>query len=347
MTTENPTADGGASIEERIERFLEPEVPQEDATTQGQPENADPATAPEVPETEVEPPAKDAQTEADEPQIALSDVAQYLGVDETLLDVSDEGDILVKTKIDGQDGTAKFEDLVKSYQLQGHVDNKARQAAETERVLQERVQQFEEHAQSQTVELEQVYQFMEHTLLGEFQEVNWQNLAQTDPAGWAAAKQAQESRVGELQKFGQYIGQRKQQEAQAQEERDRQKFEVVGQVFAEQIPGWQPRNEVDVALNKFAQQDLRLTPQQVAQIVKDFPGAGLVMWESMQYRAGKQTASVTEKKIRTAPKLVRPGQSVTAKERTGENVRGLKEQVRKSGGKGQSVTDYLIATGKV
>jgi hypothetical protein len=73
MTVENPTGDAGASISERLERFLDPESSEQ--TTE-----ANEATEVETPETEVENTADDALTESEEPQVSISDVAQYLGV---------------------------------------------------------------------------------------------------------------------------------------------------------------------------------------------------------------------------------------------------------------------------
>lgn len=63
-------------------------------------------------------------------------------------------------------------------------------------------------------------------------------------------------------------------------------------------------------------------------------------------RAAPKVAAV-EKKVRSAPKLVKPGQSVDANQRKAEGLQSLKERIRKTGGKGDSVAEWLIAAGKV
>jgi hypothetical protein len=54
--------------------------------------------------------------------------------------------------------------------------------------------------------------------------------------------------------------------------------------------------------------------------------------------------TVIENKVRTAPKLVKPGQAEqTTQAQTAKNLR---QNVIKSGGKQDSIAQYLLATGK-
>lgn len=198
MTVENPTGDAGASITERIERFLSPEPQPAPETELPKAEDPQPES---VPETAEEQPAGDEPTESDEPQLSISDLAKYLGVDENTLDVDDDGSVKVKTKIDGKEGAAKFQDLVKSYQLQGHVDAKAREAAEAAKALQERVQQFEQYAQTEVQKLSQLANVAHHELMRDVAEIDWQKLAYDDPASYVQKKaefEARQMRVNQL-----------------------------------------------------------------------------------------------------------------------------------------------------
>lgn len=338
MTVENPTADSGASISERIERFLEPET--QDAASQDEAPAKEQPEAAEAPEVET---ANDAQADSDEPQLSLSDVAQYLGVDESALDVSDDGAILIKTKVDGQEGTAKFQDLVKSYQLQGHVDAKVREAAEQAKALQERVQQFEAYAQSEAQKFSTLANIAHQELMREVEGINWQELARTDPGEYVAKQAEFQTRQARVNQLLEAANQQSQQARQAQQARFQQSLQTAAQRIAADVEGWAPGNDVDVALNKFAKDNGFVnTPQ----ILAEYPQAALILHKAMLYDQGKAKAAVVEKQVRAAPKLVKPGQSTDARQRAQETTRNLKEQIRKSGGK-KGIAEYLMATGKV
>jgi hypothetical protein len=341
MSDENPTGDAGASITERIERLISPEAEQTQDAPAQESQGTDEQETPDVQAEEQ--PASDETTEADEPQIRLTDLASLLGVEEDALDVDEEGNPFFKTKIDGKEGTAKFADLVKSYQLQGHVDAKARQAAEQERALQERVQQFESHAQAEMQRYEQLAQVANHVLMQDFGQINWQELAYNDPAAYVAKKAEFEARQGQVNQLFNAVQQRGQELQQSQQATYQQKLAKAAERITSEVPGWESGNDIDVSIGNFARENGFVdTPA----ILAEYPQAAKILWEAMQYRQGKQNASVAEKKVRTAPKLVKPGQSVGAKERQAEGVRGLKEQIRKSGGK-SGIAEYLMRTGKV
>lgn len=332
--SENPTGDAGASTTERIEQFLSDsdqsnEVPQEIGESQ---------ETPEVVET-----ADDAQTGSDEPQLSLTDLAIYLGVEESALDVDTEGAPIFKTKIDGQDGTVKFQDLVKSYQLQGHVDQQVRQAAEERKAIQQRVQEFEAHATEQLNQLANVAKAADQMLMQEFQNVNWQELARTDPAQYVALEAEYKAKQGQIQQLMHAVNQQTAQARQAQQAKFQEKVVQAAETIKTQVEGWQPGNEVDISLQKFAHENGFTN---TAEIMAEYPQAARILWEAQQYRSGKQSASLAEKQVRQAPKLVKPGQSIDARQKAQETTRGLKEQIRKSGGK-TGIQEYLLRTGKV
>src|SRR6478752_4270167 len=103
--TQNPTpGDGDASTLDplaRIEQMLRAEDgPDEDKSAQD-----------------------DVATDGDgqkssEPQLTTSDLAKYLGLEDGSLDLEEDGSVKFKTKVDGVEGAAKLQDLLKSYQLQ-------------------------------------------------------------------------------------------------------------------------------------------------------------------------------------------------------------------------------------
>ena len=71
--------------------------------------------------------------------------------------------------------------------------------------------------------------------------------------------------------------------------------------------------------------------------------AVLLARDAMLYRQMKAAANTTEKQVRQAPKIIKPG---TSAPRNTNAIQKLHQEVRRTGSR-QSVTDYLLATGKV
>jgi hypothetical protein len=341
-----PTADSGASIVDRLDRYLgntPAEAPEEQAEVNSDAQDGETQT--EIPET-AEDQASDDSSESDEPQIALQDVASYLGVDESALDVDEDGSILVRTKIDGQEGTAKFQDLVKSYQLQGHVDAKARQAAEEARILQDRVQQFETYAQSEAAKLSQLAQVAQAEFLADANAIDWQSLARNDPAEYVAKHAEFEAKRNRLNQFMAELNNSNEALRQQQAQRNEHMIQAESQRLTTLIPEWSDvsiaKTEAD-AIEKYALSQ-GFSQQDVSSITRADMLA--VLRKAWLYDQGKQKATIAEKKVRIAPKLVKPGQSKDDKQTAAEGMQGLRSQIRKTGGK-KGVVEYLLASGKV
>lgn len=348
MTDENPTGQAVASISERIEGFLAAsEAPQSDPAPSEPPKAETQQPETEAPETEAEnSTAGDEPDAGEEPQISLSDVAKLLGVDESALDVDEDGGVKVKTKIDGKEGAAKFNDLLKSYQLQGHVDAKAREAAETQKALQERVSQFEAYAQQEAQRIAQLAEVAHKELMRDAANIDWDALAQQDPAAYVANQHNFQQRQARVQ---QLLNEAQQQQAnylQAQQAKVQQTLQQESQRLSSLIPEW-----ADEKVRETEKTELRTWAKAQGFTDQDLSGltrADVVsmMRKAMLYDKGQTKAEIVEKKVRAAPKLVKPGQSMDAAQRAKESVRSLKDNIRKTGGR-SGIAEYLMATGKV
>jgi hypothetical protein len=336
MTDEKPTGDAGASISERLEGILAREDGVEPSKDEGQ----------AAPEPGVKEPAGDALDEDEGPQYELPDVAKVLGLDESMLDVDEDGSLKIKTKVDGQEGTAKLQDLIKSYQLQGHVDAKVRQVAEQERQVVERVQQYESFAQSKFQELEALSHAAQQMLVGDYASINWDQEFENDPVGAPRRQYEFQKRQGQVQQFLQHVNYQKQQVGQALQQHQAMELARESQRLAQLVPEWSDTKvrEAEGAQMREWLQTKGVSPRSINSLTD----AGLVaaLRAGMLAEKSAPTAAAVEKKVRTAPKLVRPGKGTDASERRSDSVRGLKQQIRESGGKA-GIAEYLIATGKV
>lgn len=346
MAIENPTGSesAGASITDRLEAMLTADA----APVQPKAQEAVPAASAPAPEPAPavegnDDPEGDDTVDASGPQISTSDIARVFGIDEAALDVDADGNAIVKTKIDGVEGTAKFADVLKSYQLQGHVDNKARAIAEQERQLQQQAQQGDQAIRQRLDHLDGVLGMAERELTAQYQSVDWQTLRVTDPGEYSAALADFQARNAQIQQAkaqaGQQRGQLDAQQLQAKQQREYQEFQRIPDVIPEwRDPAVMEREKAEV-LAWGAKRGLNKDSLHTAEDV--------MLWRiGMQHDRIQAAKPAIEAKVRAAPKLVKSGTPADAS-REQNNIRALKSQVIKSGGKGGSVAAYLLAAGKV
>jgi hypothetical protein len=333
MSGEQPTGESGASVTEQIEALLGGEKPKEQEVEA-------------VEKPEVETPAGDEQDEAEGPQLDLSDVAKVLGVDENLLDIDEDGSVKFKTKIDGKEGAAKLQDFIKSYQLQGHVDEKVRRVAEQEKAHSERVTQIEQFAQTKLQELELTAQFADQLFMQETGQIDWDRLVMEDPVGYTTKRHEYDRQFAKVNQLKQAVTAKRNEIQQAMAWRQQQEFQQEAQRLEKLVPEWSDpkvRNAEGAEMRQWLQ-----SKGAHENTINGLRDAGLVSVLRAAMAAEKKAPQVAavEKKVRLAPKLVRPGQGTTASDRRDDNARGLMKQIKESGGK-RGVAEYLIATGKV
>jgi hypothetical protein len=301
----------------------------------------------DAPETTDDPdPVDGVEKESETPnEYQLADVAKLLGADESSLDVDEDGSITVKTKIDGEEGKVKFADLIKSYQLQGHVDKQVREAAEVRKQAQEYVQQVQQQTQAQqaVVGLMAEAKAIENQL-SQYQGINWNALEDSDPVQamklqrqFGELKQAYQAKVADINQTQQQLQQQQSKQAEASLETERQ-------ALLKACPEWSS----DAVATKEKQQitaDLK-TRGYTERFIKGLSDHKdvLLARDAMLYRAGKTATNIAEKQVRAAPKIIKPGSTGQNNQRT--TIQKIHQEVRRSGSR-QSTIDYLMATGKV
>jgi len=351
MSVENPTGDAGASITDRLEAFLGAGDPPEEKQTSAAPEASDSSSdADDAPpdanaQNQDDAPAGDGQGDDEGPQLTTADLANMFGVDESTLDVDADGNAVVKTKIDGKDGAAKLTDILKSYQLQGHVDNKAREVAAQQQALQHQAQQADQQVRQRLEQLDQVIGLASAELNREFQSVDWNNLRATDPGEYSAQLADFQARQQQLNSTAQRAEQERAtlQSKHAEQERaftaqERERLPTL-------IPEWK-----DQAVASKEQREILEWGQkagfELGQLNNITSAAAVVaMRKAMLYDRLQSSKAAVEGKVRAAPKLVKAGQAPQVS-REQNNVRTLKQNIRNSGGKMDAVAAFLLATGK-
>lgn len=354
----------GATVAERLETFLQPE-----ATAEVQPEaqQAEPVT--EETETvdqvdaepiqEVEAEATDEIEEEsndvddtiedneDSSSLELDDFANLLGVSADKLDLDEDGSPVFKTKIDGVEGQVKVEDLLKSYQLEGHLNNKNMEVVEQKKALDSEREQFNQTANSKLQNLDAALNLANQQLYNEFNQVNWQALEQQDPSNYVVMRQKFADRHGQINQALQ-VQQQHQQEAQQKQMAQLQErvanekanlFNKVPEWNTEE--SWQKGNaEIRTGLTKHYGLE--------EEILNDVVDHRFVLMarDALKYKQLQESKPNQLNKVKKAPKFVKPGSPQTKPKQATKADKALK-LVKDSKGKKGSVANYLMEQGIV
>jgi hypothetical protein len=331
--TQNPTSDdGGAStldVLDRIQARLDGtdsgsadsnESVQDDVTTDG-----------------------DGQ-QSDEPQLSTSDLAKLLKLEDGALDLDEEGNPVFKTKVDGKEGAAKLQDLLKSYQLQEHVDRKAREAADREKAIQAREQEVQQQFNQRLQYAESLTQIAANQLMQEFQSIDWNALSQTDPGRAALIRQQLMERQAQLRGVYQNIEQQRMVGMQKAQAEQAEALQREAQRLPQLIPEWKDAQVAAKEQAEIREWALKAgyEPEEIDNITRAHQVAALR--KAMLADRLQASKPEIENKVRTAPKLVKPGQAVQNSQE--QTLRNLRQTVVKSGGK-RGVEELLIAKGLV
>ena len=341
METESSTSDGGESTLDRLEAMLSADdAPQKEPSEPLTEAQADEPDATDEPET-VDADDKDGETPN---EYQLADVAKLLGADESSLDVDADGSITVKTKIDGAEGKVKFSDLIKSYQLQGHVDKQVREAAEVRKQAQEYVQQVQQQTQAQQAVIGKIAEAKAiETQLAQYQGINWNALEDSDPVQamklqrqLGELKQAYQAKVTDINQTQSYIQQQQSQQTAASLETERQALMNACPEWNSEAVATKEKQAIaaDLKARGYSERDIQgLSDHKAVLLARD----------AMLYRQQKAANQTAEKQVRQAPKIIKPG---TSAPRNTNAIQKIHQEVRRSGSR-QSTIDYLLATGKV
>lgn len=330
----------------RIEKYLSPQ----DAPAQPEPKaesvEEEVKEAPAVEEEAEQEQTDDVQDDVTESQIELSQFASILGIDEDKLDVDDDGNVFVKTKIDGEEGRAKFQDLIKSYQLEGHLNKQNMEVAEARKALQAQIVEHEQQAQARLQQLESLSQIAYQELQREYQSIDWQTLRVSDPGEFAAKVTEFQQREANIGQAFQKIQTEKQQAENQNKERFNQYLRDESAKLLQAIPEW---SKPEVALKEKAElKTFAMSHGFQAEELDQLSDhrSVLMLRKAMLYDQLQQSKPGIEKRVIKAPKLVKPGSPVTRQERDKTSLAAIKDTIRKSGGE-KGVVEFLLKTGKV
>ena len=245
--------------------------------------------------------ADDAQSEEVQPR-TLKELAEAIG-----WDVDRMSDLELPVKIDGKEGTARLRDLVKSYQLDGHINQKLATLDTDRKTFESKRQESERAVADRLLKLDAGVKTLERALAGEFSSVDWQKLQTESPEEFNRLYVGYQTRYAALNDIAGQIAQEQQRfqtDAQAKaKERSEEEFKLL----QAKVPEWSDstRRAKDKA-------DIVDYLKGVGISKEEFEQIGdhrqlLVVRDAWKWNQLQKSKPATLNKVKAAPKLLKPG----------------------------------------
>lgn len=357
-----PTQQGGTSIHERLMSALDPTPMEENQIDPSEADSReDTHEAEVVSDSEVEDISEELTEEAeteeeseieageseDGAQYELSDIASIAGIDENKLDVDEDGSLIIRTKIDGVEGTAKLNDLLTSYQLKGHLDNQNQKAVELQKEYQAAKQNIEQAYANKLNEADTLVQMAYQVMMQEQNSVNWDELRADDPAEYSAKVADFQNRQNQIANWYQSIqGERQKLQAESSKQYEQTLAEENAKlVDGKTIPGW---DKPDVAQKEYSKvleygKTQGYSDESLQSISRHQDV--VILRKAMLYDELQGKKPATQKKVKKAPKIARPGQPISKQEVQRKENEAARKRI-KSGETG-AVANFLLKTGRI
>lgn len=304
-------------------------------------------------EDDVDPdPTKQPQLEPEDDDTAGEDddqtLAAALGLPEDALEYDDEGNVVFNAVIDGEATKVKMQDLVKSYQLEGHVNKKSMQLESDRREFETTRDQAYDHLTQKITVANNLIGAVEQQLIGELKNIDWDTLRATDPAEWAATRQYYTERVQWLEQMKAQTGSAQKGLTEEQQKAQQEKYNAFMQGEVQKMiqdnPAWKDQavmaKEVG-EVGKFLVDKYGFTPDEIANHM-DARMMRMVR-DAMQFANGKDTLKA-KKVPDNVPKFRTPGQQNANRRDTtkARQVKAQKDAIRKSGGSVDAIAASLV-----
>lgn len=345
-----------ASPVSRIRAFLSPQpessadAEQQDAETEAQDDGAARPTEEaatrkdaaesaedEGEETEAEVEETD-EGDAEAEDVQLSTLAEL--ADATGLEIEKIMDLALPTKIDGKEGTARIRDLLKSYQLDGHINQKLASLDTDRKTFEAKKAEVEKLALERLQALDRGIVVLERALVNEFSDVDWQALQTSDPAQFNAKYVGYQQRFAQLQELAKQIEAERQQSGSEQSARAKAWAEEQKALLKAKMPEWNDdaRKSQDQAGMLEYLKGYGVTKEEFDQL--EDHRFTMILRDAWKWGELQKQKPATLKKVKTAPKLLKPGTKQSRESRESLARKDSQAKLRRTGKVGDAVSVF-------
>jgi hypothetical protein len=260
------------------------------------------------PEQRAEPePAQEAQT----PEAEAEQEPEWSSLDEYLahakLDPQAFQSLPVTVKIDGESRQVPLADVIKSYQLEGHVNNKSIELSNAQKQFETERETAVQLYRQQLGQAQTLGQLAQQQLMGEFNQVNWTQLRQTDPVQWTALQLEFQNRSAAINQHLNEVAAAQQAQAQQLQQQQAALLPKERDKMLERVPEWRDPAKFDAdrkSMSSYAKQ-LGFSDAELASVFDHRQMQ--VLHDAAQFRALQAANPETLKRVRAAPQMARPG----------------------------------------
>lgn len=366
--TDNPTVGpvqdrhltDSQQIEQRIQNALYPEEP---AETPDEPEQTQETEEVETPEVDESQETEDTETdggkegkegeeeEEAEPELegtsefeTLEDFAEALGITpEEFLNK-----YKARAKVDGEEIETSLSELINGYQRLTDYRNKTAEVAEQRKALKQEAESQKAEIQNRLGQVTTLIDNLQSQILGEFQGINWNDLRVNSPGEYAALMQDFQSRQLQLNQAQEVAKQESEKLQQEQLEKQKEQFNeyvsIQRELLQDAMQDWKGKDEkakqedISSVENYLKNRGFAANEIAIALDHRIFKMA----YDLMKSDKVKAKSDVVKNKVKTLPKLVKPGSKGTQLTAKQEALNKLKAKIKKTGGKTDDIAALLM-----
>ncbi len=266
----------------------------------------------------------EAQEDAGEEQTyeTLSDLAEALGWDADKL-----FDLEATTKIDGKEGKVKIRDALKSYQLEGHLNQKLGTFADEKKAFESERQRVSEEIRAKVQYLDQAYELANRVLHTDYASIDWEGLKNSDPVAYNAKVVEFQSRQQQIRQLADGIGQERARFGEEDAKSQATRFAEEQRLLETKIPEWADKAvaQKDIkAMAEVLESAYGITQQEVMSLTDHrmiLAARDAYKWQQLQ-----KSKPALLNKVKAAPKLLKPG---SPQSRSAQNQSALVQQAAK------------------
>jgi hypothetical protein len=254
--------------------------------------------------------AGDESATTDEPSDNELTWAGALGLEESKIVLDEETGVLkgVLVKVGDDTSVVDIPTLVKGYQTDKYNTQRSQQIAEERRQVEEAAEKIITNYKSKLTDAEKLTEILHNSLLGEYQNINWEKLRAANPGEYAALMQDFRSRSDKINEMYEAIQQQKAHEEQEQsvvaQQRRQQHLERQIELTLEKNPDWASPEAFKAGMDgvtSFFQENYGIEPELILnladhRIIEVFKDA----------KKGRELAKVATNKLpKTLPKMIK------------------------------------------
>lgn len=333
-------------------RYSEPEAEHETETAEAEAaEDVTDEVAEVEEETESEEPSEESAESDDLEATESEEAPEFHSVEELAqaLELSPEefmDKIKGRVKINGEETEVTLSELTKGYQMESDYRRKTMELAEQRKAFEQEQSNINQQLQAKVTEATNMVATLEQSLLGDYQNVDWNTLRSENPEQYLLAMHDFNQRQAQIESVKQQATTHAQTlQSEAQQKQTQQFQEVLAkesESLLSFIPEWKDqevaqkgKTEIKNFLNGYG-----FSNDEISQIIDH--RHVLLIRDAMKGKKISSKASEAVKQVKKVPKLIKPGAKPSKNAAKADRQAELRNKLRKSGGKVDDVAALLL-----